>query len=705
MLLAMVSSSLLLVGPLLVVIGWPIVSLVLVPVVAHGICVGSGQPDRRHHSTRAILLLPFKLVAGLVWTIYLVTSIVIVHASHVFRLLCMRHSARVKPHHAADEELHRVEGTDFNEQPVEPALDTLELGVKHRSRYSSFDSIWAALEGRQDADDPNSSPVQPGDVRLLSANWLMELAKRGGTLDRRQDLPEEAFLSATQLKAILAEARPRWHQGLISEHIGSVLRGKGFFGPICAMILALLGFRKERNVDNLLPIIAISYVWLEASHPDRDGRQLQLMRERLQKLYGGRGLLGACRDYGFADMGVFLDWASLYQKDPKQFDPKETPESKPEDERAAFIEDLKARRKFYGGERYEASRTDGGGSKEAFGRALHHTMDLWYAHAGITVVLLTRLPEGTDTARSYESRGWTTFERCSAELGKSFRLITAKWKLVIDTANDDGEVQRRLPTVPKRMEELLKSRHFTNGADKAAVLQLYTKTTSAVLETVEVLSFSGLPLVRSDEWCSPAGVADALNYCSALKKVELEGMRLDDEGLAELVGGLSDGALPALRRLWLNGNRFGAQGVTTVCDALGHRAVAPKLQLLGFVSTLLGDEGARAVAAAIRLGHIPGGVQQIHLVENDIGDEGAMSIASALLESGSRCRPLLLFNRIGLRGQLALLQALEARHGASLGNFSQVFLNAPTFLPAFLMRAFSRGIRRNFEVLGHEGLF
>jgi hypothetical protein len=82
-------------------------------------------------------------------------------------------------------------------------------------------------------------------------------------------------------------------------------------------------------------------------------------------------------------------------------------------------------------------------------------MDLWYGHAGITVVLLTKLPEGSDKARSYESRGWTTFERCSAELGKSFNLKVAKWKLVIDAGSEDGDVQRRLPTAPTRMEELL----------------------------------------------------------------------------------------------------------------------------------------------------------------------------------------------------------------------------------------------------------
>ena len=44
-----------------------------------------------------------------------------------------------------------------------------------------------------------------------------------------------------------------------------------------------------------------------------------------------------------------------------------------------------------GGEAYEESRPMA--RKAAFGRALKETMDLWYGHAGTTVVLLTELPD------------------------------------------------------------------------------------------------------------------------------------------------------------------------------------------------------------------------------------------------------------------------------------------------------------------------
>ena len=171
-------------------------------------------------------------------------------------------------------------------------------------------------------------------------------------------------------------------------------------------------------------------------------------------------------------------------------------------------------------------------------------------------MLLTQLPDelpaGFDRSRTYDTRGWTTFERCSAELGaKPSTLGFAKWKLVIDVASGDGGAQRRLPATPERMAKLLAACRFTNGADSAAVLALYVKTAKGVLGTVEKLDYHGLPLVRGDAWTSPALLAEALNRCESLRTLSLVGARLDDEGVAELAAGLEDGALPALEILHL----------------------------------------------------------------------------------------------------------------------------------------------------------
>jgi len=313
-------------------------------------------------------------------------------------------------------------------------------------------------------------------------------------------------------------------------------------------------------------------------------------------------------------------------------------------------------------------------------------------------VLLTQLPDelpaGFDRSRTYDTRGWTTFERCSAELGaKPASLGFAKWKLVIDVASVDGGAQRRLPATPERMATLLAACRFTNGADSAAVLALYEKTANAVLGTVEKLNYMGLPLVRGDAWTSPALLAEALNYCESLRHLVILGTRLDDEGVAELAAGLEDSSLPALVTLSVAHNRFGARGVGSLCDVF-HRGVAPTLQMLDVVLTPIGDEGAVALAAALAMGKPSHALVLAHC---DVGDEGAMALAAALPATGQGCRVIAPFNRIGLAGQAALLDALEAKHGPQPGHAMVVMqVNLlPWSTP--LMRAWGRGWRRVTE--------
>ena len=119
-------------------------------------------------------------------------------------------------------------------------------------------------------------------------------------------------------------------------------------------------------------------------------------------------------------------WASLYQKDPAAWTPAC---SKPDEELTTQERAEK--------ERYEATRTQA--EKESFGMALHETMDLWYAHQGTTVLLLTKLPAGSSRRVGYDDSGWTTYERCAAEQIKKFYMSEVEWKLVIDLGAAEGE--------------------------------------------------------------------------------------------------------------------------------------------------------------------------------------------------------------------------------------------------------------------------
>ena len=224
--------------------------------------------------------------------------------------------------------------------------------------------------------------LRSDDVQLISLNWLLVHADTGEPLPRRQELPAAAFADVAALRAAWEAAPP---------HVRAAV----------------------------LPIVSISYCWLTAAHPDERGEQLrhvaavlkvEQQREGVLDQYGNRHTPGY-REF-FADMGVFWEcappprperprphlhtasrgrsrrrrrsrvcvarsWCSIYQKDPARFDARETPEAKPEAERAAFEADLAAKLKFYGGAAYEASRTPE--QKAAFGRALDGTMDVWCA--------------------------------------------------------------------------------------------------------------------------------------------------------------------------------------------------------------------------------------------------------------------------------------------------------------------------------------
>eukprot|EP00966_Prymnesium_polylepis_P107085 2479685-Prymnesium_polylepis.1 len=70
----------------------------------------------------------------------------------------------------------------------------------------------------------------------------------------------------------------------------------------------------EGNVDDVLPIIAISFCWATPAHPDPDGSQLRTIVEVLEremKKYASANKSANKSFKGFTDMGVFWDVCSL----------------------------------------------------------------------------------------------------------------------------------------------------------------------------------------------------------------------------------------------------------------------------------------------------------------------------------------------------------------------------------------------------------
>ena len=168
---------------------------------------------------------------------------------------------------------------------------------------------------------------------------------------------------------------------------------------------------------------------------------------------------------------------------------------------------------------------------------------------------------------------------------------------------------------------------------------------------------------------------------------------MDYECMMELAANLDDGALPALTMLDVGCNRYGALGITVLCDAF-RRGVASNLTDLVLGYQNLGDAGAEALAAALMTKGIPSRLSSLEMGGTDMGDRGARALASALRTSGQDFDIACLFNGIGFSGQLSLVKVHEAMHGWTPLHFFVMLLNPPLF-PRTATRAFARGWRRN----------
>ena len=124
------------------------------------------------------------------------------------------------------------------------------------------------------------SDGSPAPVRLLRLSWLLKQARRGAVLPRRQELPEEAFLSEAEVRAL-----PRGHVGEWYETCGCLMTD-------------------EQRADKPLRIIAISYGWLTPEHPDPDGEQLRRFAQQIERER-------QCCPGGCVDVGVSLCFTAL----------------------------------------------------------------------------------------------------------------------------------------------------------------------------------------------------------------------------------------------------------------------------------------------------------------------------------------------------------------------------------------------------------
>ena len=447
--------------------------------------------------------------------------------------------------------------------------------------YSNEESIFELLR-----------PIDEGcltPVKLLTTAWVKARAaklkaattddeRRKLALPRRQDLERdepEAFMSVERLKELPVGTKAGGYK---------------------------------------LAAAASSYCWLTPAQPDPLGEQLVALAEAIEKAetQGSRPFP--------SEAAIFVDFASLHQKDPNLWHPCcSGPTYKPPEERTA--EEAAA------ADAYQASRSSD--ENAVFNEALP-TMNIWYAHTKLTAFLSRTLPEGYESVTGYEDRGWPTCEELFVALATASTMFC--WSPIFDVGASEP-YRRRAPLTPTAMARLLAHKRFTSrNADLPMVIALTTRTILSVFRDATELKY--LELGWGDD--EVMQLVEVLPLCSSVRMLNLSslgGNKISARGVRALVKAFSDGELPMLEKLYLLENGIGDDGAKALAGAIGKGAL-PNLQDLRLRSNQIGDDGAMALAEAIGKGALPK-LERLLLFGNNLSEAGREQCEAVVKEKRS----------------------------------------------------------------------
>jgi hypothetical protein len=255
-----------------------------------------------------------------------------------------------------------------------------------------------------------------------------------------------------------------------------------------------------------LPVIALSHYWRTKEHPDPDGETMELVVAALEQRWH------EFEDKGVTDLGILVDWCALWQA------PRETPEKE-----AAFQAGLKG-------------------------------INLWYAHQGTTVWLVTG---GADrvNGKTYWDKGWTSFEFALAMLIKPSNLSSMKdWPQVVDLGKEgDAQTNFARPALSEPLAffggHAYGDKTYTNGADRDAIVApKFQETMFQVMGGVRTLNFGWL------NWgdVEIKALAEVLPLCRQLRQLQLHGKNsVGARGMIALADAIE--ALTSLEELMIDG--------------------------------------------------------------------------------------------------------------------------------------------------------
>ena len=226
----------------------------------------------------------------------------------------------------AAEEAIRMLRVSGNAAPMRAAASAL-LGVKDEADKLFIDLTTSRLfaraikrvEEKQAAAAQYTEPaalltaLRDGDVLLLSARWLM--ARAG-----YEEVEVEEICGLVVVKKWLSrrEAQPLpCRQQIEAEHAEAILPANEL-ERLHAQLTRTETFSRES--PDALPIVSVSHCWEGREEPDPEARTLRTVAKALAGEWSFdipmSGLPCYAR-WGLKDVGVFFDFASLYQNKPQ----------------------------------------------------------------------------------------------------------------------------------------------------------------------------------------------------------------------------------------------------------------------------------------------------------------------------------------------------------------------------------------------------
>jgi hypothetical protein len=440
-------------------------------------------------------------------------------------------------------------------RPHRPAVPEVEVGHTEMG--------WWLTSGGKEVE----AVLESGAIALLDAQWMVDLAQRGGVLRPRQALPDEAFLSLSMVQASTYPGK--WHQGL--------------------------------------SIVCVSHCWLQPDHPDPAGHNLRLIASGLQPLL--RFLSGR-------RVAVFYDYCCIHQKcraadgTPQSRLVQSQPGQSPAVGRIPAEDELFQQALGSLGMLYSHPH-------------LYVFMITAFPPDYEDPAAYTR----SGNVAPYFDRGWCFCESSWAmgvkssdkllDLGKENNLDVMEWHTVRELC----AIGRKVPLLPADFDAQMQTKGFTNGStDRPRVAALYRSCFDARFNEATTLDY------RKLRWgvIEAEGVARLLRMGVArwLAVLILSQNQIGDLGAQHLAS-----ALPfarTLQELHLDSNSIGNSRATALANALPQ---ADRLARLGLSGNSIGDAGVRAIAAM--LPRAPN-LKKLHLGRNhSVGADATKALQAA----------------------------------------------------------------------------